>query len=271
MNKIPVVSKSYFDCVEYIIKAEEKVVLETFMEFGRSDGPKHSIITKECRQEYRAAKDRVYRFWHAEEKIKDACEVDIKENCGSVQSGNGLITSCLWDVKNMPSVSLAPPCEESLNTLHVPVPSAISSNTTQREEAKEETHVEKEQVHAEEEHVRVEKDMVREDVTPEEVQRKEERIIDKPQPWQSNRPTSKESGEEPEKLDSDVQRKLREAEAKIQLAEEAAAHAAQQSRNLVVVVLLVCAVYVVSRKTVRKKLSSAIRKLRRDSKGEHLG
>lgn len=47
MKKILVILRSYFDCVEYVIKFEEKVALEIFMEFGKSGGRK-SIITKEC-------------------------------------------------------------------------------------------------------------------------------------------------------------------------------------------------------------------------------
>jgi len=271
MQKIPVISRSYFDCVGYVIKSEEKIALESFMEFGKPGGHK-SIVTNECRQEYKAAQARVFEFWHAEEKVKKACEVDIKENCGGVQSGHGLITSCLWDVKSVPSSSLAKPCEESLNALHVPQPSAKPIKAMKSEHAEEETHVEEEKVHVEEEKVQVEEEHPHTaEVAREEAKRDEAKVIEKPRLTQSNRPTSQKSGEEPEKVDQDVKLKLREAQAKIQLAEEAAAHSAQQSRNLVIVMLLACAVYTVSRKAVRKKLSNAIRKLRRDSKGEHLG
>ncbi len=271
MKKIPVISRSYFDCVEYVIKSEEKVALETFMEFGKPGGRK-SIITKECHQEYKAAQARVYEFWHAEEKVKDACEADIKENCGGVQSGYGLITSCLWDVKSMPSASLAKPCEESLNILHVPLPSAQPIKAMKSKQTEEETHVEEEKVHVEAKKVHVEEERPHAaEVAREEAKRDGAKVIEKPQLTRSNRPTSQKSGEEPEKVDQDVKLKLREAEAKIQLAEDAAAHSAQQSRNLVIVMLLACALYAASRKTVRKKFSNAIRKLRRDSKGEHLG
>ena len=81
------------------------------------------------------------------------------------------------------------------------------------------------------------------------------------------------AGGEPEKMDDDddVGRRLREADARVKFAEEAAAHAAAQTRNLFACMTAAGVVYVVTRRGARKKFAAIARRLRRDSKGEHLG
>jgi len=81
------------------------------------------------------------------------------------------------------------------------------------------------------------------------------------------------AGGEPEKMDDDddVGRRLREADARVKFAEEAAAHAAAQTRNLFACMAAAGVVYVVTRRGARKKFAAIARRLRRDSKGEHLG
>ena len=85
--------------------------------------------------------------------------------------------------------------------------------------------------------------------------------------------TATNAGGEPEKMDDDddVGRRLREADARVKFAEEAAAHAAAQTRNLFACMTAAGVVYVVTRRGARKKFAAIARRLRRDSKGEHLG
>ena len=256
LRKIPTVSKSYFDCIGQIITRDDAAALENFIEFS-GNRAYESAASPECRREYASKKARVVSFWNAEEDIARACADDVVKHCDGVEAGYGLIASCLWKAREKDAGAVATECGEALARVDTKTPTATetvvpSKNT--REDTRETAQI---------------------PVRARPIESKESARGKEPK---STEPaaTPKKSSEstmdgEPEKMDDDVARRLREADARVKFAEEAAAHASAQTRNLFACMMAAGVVYVVTRRGARKKLAAIARRLRRDSKGEHLG
>lgn len=265
LKKIPVAARSYYDCVEQIASAEEKTAFMRFVEFGGRDGiGKEATFSRECIAEIKTAKRRIYEFWQAEKDVVAACDVELKQNCANVEHGSGLITSCLWKVKTNSSLSSS--CVASLDAINL---APATAHATAADDVKEV--VSKEDVAPKQRDIDAK---TREPVGKPEEKGKEEESKE-PEVVRENKfakfhadKTPLEPGQEPEK---GVQAKLREAEARLKLAEEAAAHAAAQSRNLFTFLIFAGFIYVVSRKGIRKNVTGIVRRLRREAKGDHLG
>ena len=265
MKKIPVYAKSYYDCVEQILVVENRAALMDFMEYRGQVKKKASIVPKECVEEIKTSKRRIYEFWQAEKDVVKACEEEVTQHCVKVESGAGLITSCLWEANKEPSKSLRPACAASLNAINLASERADNS-TLATEENKDD----------------VKKSVVVEEKVAEKVERTpaQETLQEPEKVVRRNRfaradvsgdEPPKEAGSEPVKGDATEHKKVREANAKLKLAEDAEAHASAQSRNLIAFIMFAGFAYVASRKGMRKRITNAVRKLRRETKGDHLG
>ena len=262
LRKIPTVSKSYFDCVGQIITRDDKAALQNFMEFSGSRAYE-SVASPACRREYATQKDRVASFWNAEEDVVEKCANDVAKHCDGVEVGYGLVASCLWRARDEDAAAVESTCGEALaRVTFAPAATTASAEKTENGEKTEKT-----------------------EMTTMPMARVESKPETKPEPKpELTKPSSTlkksaaaakttNAGGEPEKMDDDddVGRRLREADARVKFAEEAAAHAAAQTRNLFACMTAAGVVYVVTRRGARKKFAGIARRLRRDSKGEHLG
>lgn len=258
LRKIPTVSKSYFDCVGQIITRDDAAALEHFIEFS-GNRAYESAASPECRREYASTKARVVSFWNAEEDVARACADDVVKHCDGVEAGYGLITSCLWKAREKDAGAVATACGEALARADAKTPTA-TEEVVASEKTREETREETAQIP-----VRARP------IDSKESTRGKEPNSTEPAATPKKSSESTEGGE-PEKMDDDdVARRLREADARVKFAEEAAAHASAQTRNLFACMMAAGVVYVVTRRGARKKLAAIARRLRRDSKGEHLG
>ena len=262
LRKIPTVSKSYFDCVGQIITRDDKAALQNFMEFSGSRAYE-SVASPACRREYATQKDRVASFWNAEEDVMEKCANDVAKHCDGVEVGYGLVASCLWRARDEDAAAVESTCGEALaRVTFAPAATTASAEKTENGEKTEKS-----------------------EMTTMPMARVESKPEPKPEPKpELTKPSSTlkksaaaakttNAGGEPEKMDDDddVGRRLREADARVKFAEEAAAHAAAQTRNLFACMTAAGVVYVVTRRGARKKFAGIARRLRRDSKGEHLG
>ena len=258
LRKIPTVSKSYFDCVGQIITRDDKAALQNFMEFSGSRAYE-SVASPACRREYATQKDRVASFWNAEEDVVEKCANDVAKHCDGVEVGYGLVASCLWRARDEDAAAVESTCGEALaRVTFAPAATTASAEKTENGEKTEKSEM---------------------PTMP--TARVESKPEPKPEPTKPSSTLKKSAaaakttnaGGEPEKMDDDddVGRRLREADARVKFAEEAAAHAAAQTRNLFACMTAAGVVYVVTRRGARKKFAAIARRLRRDSKGEHLG
>ncbi|MGA0025915.1 MAG: hypothetical protein ACO3IJ_00420 [Steroidobacteraceae bacterium] len=190
----------------------------------------------------------------------------MKQNCAEVESGAGLITSCLWEANKAPSKSLRPECAASLNAIDLASNSADDSPNVKEETKSNVENIESASVE-EKRAENVERKPAQETL------REPEKVVRRNRFVRSgvSGHASEEAGAEPVKDDAREHNKIREANAKLKLAEDAETHASAQSRNLVVFIMVAGFVYVASRKGMRKRITSAVRKARRETKGEHLG
>ena len=256
LRKIPTVSKSYFDCVGQIITRDDAAALQNFIEFS-GNRAYESVASPECRREYASKKARVVSFWNAEEDIARACADDVVKHCDGVEAGYGLIASCLWKAREKDAGAVATECGEALARVDAKTPTATET-VVASEDTREDT-----------------RKTAQIPVRARPIESKESTRGKEPNSTEPAATPKKSSesttGGEPEKMDDDVARRLREADAKVKFAEEAAAHASAQTRNLFACMTAAGVVYVVTRRGARKKLAAIARRLRRDSKGEHLG
>jgi len=119
-SKIPDVSKSYFDCIGAVIKAESAAGLQDLMLYGAEALKTHkNLVSDDCKYELKVTIRSRYDAYHAEETLAPACEEDIKSKCARSDPGVGLIARCLFESKKDPASTFEPSCEMALEAVKI--------------------------------------------------------------------------------------------------------------------------------------------------------
>lgn len=289
-TKVPDFSKSYFDCVGHVIKVESEQRLQEFMMSGTGALKNHkTIVSNQCKVELKSKMRDVYDAFQAEKPLLDHCVDDIKTKCAHMDIGYGLITTCLLQAKTESASSFAPSCEQALSavktkahddkhptdelTKHVEIeanavhaPKVETQPTlTQAEQHIVNSVEEESQAEKDERDAKIAKKFAVEDPTPTKDNVAMEKKEDAPKPT-----TEQERVVLQEPTLSDLEAKLREANARIKLAEAAAEHASAQTRNFVFLLIFVAITYGVTRKGSRRRIVFILKKLRLSQKGAQL-
>ena len=293
-TKVPDFSKSYFDCVGHVIKVESEQRLQEFMMSGTGALKNHkTIVSNQCKVELKSKMRDVYDAFQSEKPLLDHCVDDIKTKCAHMDIGYGLITTCLLQAKTESASSFAPSCEQALSAVKTKAPDdkhptdeltkhvEIEANTvhapkvdTQPTLTQAEQHIvnsveEESQAEKDERDAKIAKKFEVEDPTP----TKDNAAMEKKE--DASKPTTQQERvvlKEPalSKSTEDLEAKLREANARIKLAEAAAAHASAQTRNFVFLLIFVAIAYGVTRKGSRRRIVFILKKLRLSQKGAQL-
>jgi FtsZ-interacting cell division protein ZipA len=236
-----------------------------------------------------------YDAFKAEGPLLNECADDIKIKCPHLENGFGLITACLLKEKAQSTSSFTPSCEQALSavkttphaekhptdelTKHVEVEKKAEhaqTGETQPTLTHEEQHIvnsvkEESQAEKDARNEKIAKKFADEDPTPAKDSVVTEKKKQTPKPTAEQEPVVVEDPTLAKSSDSeDLEAKLREANARIKLAEEAAAHASAQTRNFVLLLMFCATSFGITRKGSRRRMVFMFKKLRLSQKGAQL-
>ena len=257
-QRVPEISKSYYDCIGNILARESRMSFDDFMEFGGfSTHHRDSIVSKDCVAEFKSSKLRVMQLWDYEEEVAEACQVDIPNVCPKIESGYGLITKCVMDArKEEKSISgpgsMSKTCVDMVDGMEAFEPVASREPIETQENAPSDKVIERKTGDA------AEKNDFGAEHEPEtriaDVKVEAQAVQEQEKPTHTEHLSSK-----------------REEVARAELNEQASLHSTSQRRNMFVFICSVALFYSSTRPGARKRIISLARKIRRHhiAKGEH--
>ena len=252
-QRVPEISKSYYDCIGNILARESRMSFNDFIEYGGLSTHRHdSMVSKDCVAEFKSSKSRVMQLWDYEEEVAEACQADIPKVCPKIESGYGLITKCVMDAREKEKSiagpgSMSKTCVDMVDGMEAFEPVASPENAPSDKDIEHKTGdaAEKNNLGANRE--------------------PETRTADVKVEAQAVPEQEKPTHAEP------LSSKREEEVARAELNDRASLHSTSQSRNMFVFVCSVALFYGSTRPGARKRIISLARKIRRHrvAKGEH--
>lgn len=257
-QRVPEISKSYYDCIGNILARESRMSFNDFIEYGGLSTHRHdSMVSKDCVAEFKASKSRVMQLWDYEEEVAEACQADIPIVCPKIESGYGLITKCVMDVREKEKSiagpgSMSKTCVDMVDGMEAFEPVASRESLKTWGNAPSDTDIEQKTGDA--------ADKINLGSKREPERRTADVKVEAQAVPEQEKPTHAEP------LSS-----KREEVARAELNERASLHSTSQSRNMFVFVCSVALFYGSTRPGARKRILALARKIRRHrvAKGEH--
>lgn len=257
-QRVPEISKSYYDCIGNILARESRMSFNDFIEYGGLSTHRHdSMVSKDCVAEFKSSKSRVMQLWDYEEEVAEACQADIPKVCPKIESGYGLITKCVMDAREKEKSTAGPgsmskTCVDMVDGMEAFEPVASRESIERRENAPSGKDIERKTGGA------AGKNNLGAKREPEtrtaDVKVEAQAVPEQEKPTHAEPLSSK-----------------REEVARAELNERASLHSTSQSRNMFVFFCSVALFYGSTRPGARKRIISLARKIRRHrvAKGEH--